>query len=203
MTQANKKPQSQASAKIASNFADKATKNTFAAVESTRSSAENVMKISGSAMRDFLSSSTEEAQKAQEKAFEFGRESAENIAKSADALTKVMHEMVGISRDNVETCVECCNMTAALAKDISGEIVECANRAFSDTVEISKEAFSCRTLNDVLELQTRVAKQTMDLWFNQSSRLTNMMFEYSTEALEPINERVAQASEQFSKALAA
>lgn len=198
-----KKSSAQPSAKLASSVANKAAKTTYAAVESTRSSAENVVKIGSKAVKDFVSSSADEAQKAQEKMFEMGRESAEQLAKGADAVTKALYEVIAVSRDNVETAIECGNMTAALAKDLSGEIFEAGNKAFSDQLELSKEFFACRTLNDIFELQNRAMRSTIDNFFNQSVKLSGMMFEYSSEALEPINERVAQATEQFSKVLAA
>jgi hypothetical protein len=172
-------------------------------MDSTRSSAENVVKLSSKAMKEFMVTSADETQKAQEKAFAMGRESAENFAKSADAVTKMMHEMVGMSRDNIETCVECGNMAAAMAKDATSEMFDSANQAFSDTMEMSREIFTCRTVNDVVELQNRLMRSTIDNFFNQSMKLSDMMFEYTTEALEPLNERVAEVTEQFSKALAA
>lgn len=202
MTQQAKKASGQPSVKLASAVANKATKNTISAVESTRNSAESVIKISSSAVKELLANGACEAQKAQEKAFELGRDSAEQISKSADAMAKSMYEAISVSRDNVDAWIECSNMTAALAKEISGEIVEYANKAFSDNVELSKDVFACRTINDMVELQSRIIKNSMDSFFNQSSKLSNMIFEYSSEALEPINERVTQASEQFSKAMA-
>lgn len=201
MTQQSKKSTAQPAAKIASAVANKAAKNTFAAVESTRESAENVVKISSSAVKDILANGASEAQKAQEKAFEMGRESAEQISKSADAIAKSLYEAVSMSRDNVDTMIECGNLTASLAKDISSEMAEFANKAFSDNVELSKSMIACRTINDMMDLQTKLVKSTMDNFFNQSSKLSNMIFEYSTEAFEPINERVAQATEQFSKSI--
>lgn len=201
MTQANRKSSAQPAAKLASNIADKAARQAFAAAESTKNSAENVVRIGSSAMREFLSSSADEAQKAQEKMFAFGRDSAENLAKSADAVSKVMYETVAMSRDNIETCIECGNMGASFVKDISAEWSENASKAFSDSVEMSKDFFACRTINDMVELQNRAARSFIDNFFNQSMKASNMFFEYSTEALEPINERVAQATEQFSKAV--
>ncbi len=201
MTQQAKKAPSQPAVKLASNVANKATKNTISAVESTRSSAESVVKISSNAVKDLLANSTSEAQKAQEKAFEMGRESAEQISKSADAMTKSLYEAISISRDNVEAAIECGNLTASLAKDVSSEIIEYANKAFSDNIEISKNIFACRTINDMVELQNKIVKSSIDSFFNQSSKLTGMLFEYSSEAFEPINERVSQATEQLSKAL--
>lgn len=201
MTQQAKKASAQPAAKLASNVTNKAAKNTFAAVESTRESAETVVKISSNAVKDLLANSASEAQKAQEKAFEMGRESAEQLSKSADAITKSLYEAVSMSRDSFDAAVECGNLTASLAKDISSELVECANKAFSDNVELSKNIFACRTINDMVDLQTKVMKNSLDNFFTQSSKITGMLFEYSAEALEPINERVAQASEQFSKAM--
>lgn len=201
MTQATKKSSSQPTAKLASSVASKASKSTFTAVESGRHSAENVVKMGGKAVKEFMASSADEAQKAQEKVFAIGREGAEQFAKSADAVTKILYETISISRDNIETCIECGNMTAALAKDVSSEVFEAANKAFSDNIEASKEFFGCRTINDMFDLQNRIVKNTIDNFFNESVKLSGMIFEYTTETLEPINDRVAEATEQLSKAL--
>lgn len=197
MTQAKKS----ASAKLASSAANKAAKNTYSAMESTRSSAENVVKLGSRAAQDFLATSAGEAQKAQDKIFAMSRESAEQFAKSADAMTKAMYEGISSSRDNLEAIVECSNVAAAMAKDVSTEMFEYGNKAFAESVEVSKDLLACRTINDMMELQNRIMKSAMDSAFSQSTRLANMIFEYSSEALEPINERVNQAAEQFSKNL--
>lgn len=202
MTQQAKKTSGQSSAKVASMSAGKAAKNTASAVESSRESVENVVKIGSSAMKDLLSNGASEAQKVQEKAFEIGRESAQKISKSADAVSKSLYDVVAISRDNVEAAVECGNLTASLAKDVGSEMAEFANKTFSDNVEISKSVFACRTINDMVDLQTQIVQNSFDSFFNQSSKLTNMFFEYGTEALEPINERISQTTEQVSKAIA-
>lgn len=190
-------------AKISSTVASKAAKNTYAAVENTRSSAENVVKISSRAAKDFISSSADEAQKAQEKIFAFSQQSADKFAKSADAMTKALYETITASRENVDALVECSNVAAALAKEISSEAFEFANKNFSDSTEISKDFFACRTINDMMELQNRVVRAAMDTAFAQTNRISSLVFEYSSEALEPINERVAKTSEQFGKALSA
>lgn len=198
---AQAKKTSTASAKLASSVANKAAKSTYEAVENTRASAENVVKIGSRAAKDFLQSSAGEAEKVQNKIMELSRGGAEKLAKSADAVTKALYESISTSRDNLEAAMECGNVTAALAKDVGSELVEFANKSFSDSVEISKEMFACRTINDMMELQSRALKSAMDNAFAQTSRLSNLFFEYSAQALEPINERVAQASEQFGKTL--
>ena len=193
MTQASKKS-STSSAKPAA--ANKAAKHTYAAVESTRNSAENVVKIGSKAVKDFMASSAGEAQKAHEKVFAMGRVGAEKFAKSADVVTQALYDTVELSRDNVETAIECGNMSAEFAKDLSTEMFETVNKAFSDHVELSKDLFACRTISDLFELQNRALKNNIDNFFNESVKLSGMVFEYSQEALEPINERLAQVSEQ-------
>ncbi|NBO18003.1 MAG: phasin family protein [Proteobacteria bacterium] len=194
---------SQPSKKGSQPAAKLAAKSTVSAVESTRNSAENVVKMGGKAVKDFVSSSAYDAQKAQEKVFALTREGSEQLVKSADAVTKVLYETISMARDNVETLIECGNLTAALVKDVSAELVEAGNETFSENLELSKEFFSCRTFSDMMELQNRAMRQSLDTFFNQSMKLSSMLFEYTNEALEPINERVSQASGQISKVLAA
>ena len=205
MTQQIKKNISQPAAKIASNIASKAAKDALAAVESTRDSAENVVKIGSAAVKDLLANGATEAQKVQakvqEKVLEFGRESADKLAKSADVAGKTVSDLLEISRDNAEAAVELGNLTASFAKDISSEVFEYTNKAFSDNLETSKEFFACRTINEMVELQSKIIKNSLDSFLGETSKITNILFEYSSEALEPINERVAQASEQFSKTI--
>lgn len=196
-TQTTKKPAP------AQSTANKATKQAYATLDSTRSSAENVVNMGGKAVKEFISTSASEAQKAHEKAFAIGREGAETFAKSADAATKALHEGIGISRDGLETCMECGNMTAELVSDLSREAFDYANRAFSEQLELSKEFFACRTLNDMFDLQNRFVKGSIDNFFAETTKVSERLFDYTTEALEPINERVAQATEQFTKTLAA
>ena len=202
MTQPTKKPSGNPTAKLASDVANKAAKSTFSAVENGRASAENGVKIGGTAVKDFMSSSASDAKAAQEKVFAMTREGTQHLAKGADTVTKLLYETISLGRDNVETAIECGNLTAALAKDLSTEIFETGNRTFSDNLELSKEFFTCRTFNDMFELQNRIVKNSLDTFFNQSVKLSGLVFEYTTEALEPINDRVAQASDQISKALA-
>jgi hypothetical protein len=193
MTRSKKSHAATASAKLASG-----NKKTFT---NASSSAEKVVHLSNNTMKEIWGNSAEEAQKAQEKIFSISREGAENLVKSADSATKAVYESVAASRDNIESCIECGNITAAMAKDFSSELFEAANKSFSDGVEMTKDFFACRTLNDMLELNNRIYSQMTDTFFSRSNKISNMVFEYTNQAIEPINERISQASEHMYKAL--
>lgn len=162
---------------------------------------ENVVKLGSATVKELLASGASEAKKAQEQAIEFGKESADKFAKSADAACKVAYDALGLSQGNMEAIVECSNLTASFAKDLGSEIFEYANKAFSDNLEISKEIFACRTVNEMVDLQAKIVKNSLDNWFSEEGKLSSMIFEYGSEAAEPLNERIAQANEQWTSSL--
>lgn len=188
---------------MSSRAAEETAQSSYSAFESGRNSAENVMRIGTEAVRELMSSSAGEAQKAQEKVLAFSRESAENMSRSADALSRAMNEAVSLSRENFEACMECSNIAAEMSKSMSAEFFNYANNAFSQNVEYAKEFLSCRTINDMFDLQSEIVKRQMDGFFNESARLSEIFFRYASEAAEPLNERMVEATERFTKSMAA
>lgn len=182
---------------------EKAAKEAYSAAESTRNSAEKVVHIGSTAMKDFIATSAQEAQKVQDKALEISRESTEQFAKSADNVGRIFQELAALSRETAETCIECNNLGASFARDFGSESFDSVNRTLSEGLELSKGFLGCRTFNDVFDLQNRFFQQSLDSFFGQSSRLSNMLFEFGTQAMEPINERVASNTEKLQKVLAA
>lgn len=174
-----------------------------AAGKTTHAATENVMKLGTDAVREFFSTGAGEAQKAQEKVFAIGRENAENIARSADAATKSLNDAIAVARENIEAYVESGNVVSEMTKTLSSELFHFANQSAARNMEVSKELFACRTLNDVFELQSRLFKSNVDNFFSESVKLSELMFQYATEAAEPLNERASHAAERFSKSLAA
>jgi phasin family protein len=192
-----------AAPKAVSHTANKAAAASFSALESTRNSAESMLRIGTDKAKEFFASGSEEAQKAHEKIFAMGRGNAENLSRAVDAFTHTLNDLVNASRENIDAAVEVNHIAADIAKSINAELVSCANTNFSDNVELCKEAFACRDVNDAFDLQSKFLSTNMDNFFTQSTRLAEMLFQLATEAAEPINERVAEATERFSKSLAA
>lgn len=186
-------------AKISSIAANKATKATLTAVESSRSSAENMVKMSTDSAHEWIASGAEELQKAQEKLFAVGRETAANISRSAENASEAINEAIEQCKDNIEAALEVSNLAITMSKTISSETISFANELFAENVENSKELFTCRTAADLFEIQTRAVKSTLDSLFNQSLKLSEMFFEFASETAEPINERVAVAAERITK----
>jgi hypothetical protein len=135
-----------------------------------------------------------EVKNAKRKVSTIGQENTEQFAESADMVSNMLNDTIEMSRATLETCMECGNRTAALVQDVKSEVSDYANKTFSDAMATSKDFLACRTLNDMFELQGRIITYAVDSCFNQSSKLSGMMFEYASEILKPSMTRSARIS---------
>lgn len=123
------------------------------------------------------------------------------LAKSADAASRSMNELMSISKEGVDACVASGNVAVSASKHMGAELFNYANRSFSQNVELSKELLACRTLNDMFDLQSKMMKANLDGFFSESVKMSELMFECATRASEPLNKTVAKTTKQLSKVL--
>jgi hypothetical protein len=141
--------------------------------------------------------------KAGEKVFAYGKDSADQLQKSAAATTRAMTEATELSRENAEAAMECGNMAVTISKSVSSELINYANHAFAQNVELSKQIFNCRTLNDMFDLSSKFVKSNLDGFFNESMKVSELAFQGANELAEPVNERISKSTERLVKAVAA
>lgn len=145
----------------------------------------------------------EPTRKVQEETLQMGRENMENMLHVADDISRVAAECKVICNDNVGALVESGNAATQLFRNMSNEIVKNSNHTFSELAQISKEAFTCRTIHDMIELQNKTIRQMSDNYFNTTSKLCGLLFDSCDESRELLDKRTSTATEQFCQALAA
>lgn len=138
-----------------------------------------------------------------EKAFTFGKDAGAKLQKGAQGATKAVNDAMELSRENAEACVECGNIAVSVSKNISAELINYANKSFAQNVELSKQIFNCRTLNDMFDLSSKFFKNNLDGFFNESVKVSELAFQGASEISEPLNERISESTERFVKAVAA
>ncbi len=180
-----------------------AAKAPFAAAKAPKFSSESFMPFGADAMKTLFGPAAQEMQQMSEKAFGFGKDGADQFAKSADAAARSLNEAVAISQDNMEACVESGNIAAEFSKTVGEEVFEFSNNLFAKNVELSKKVFACRTINDMFDLQSKVFKANIDGVFNEAAKISEMTFKMASKASEPLNERAAAASKRLRKAFSA
>lgn len=195
---AKKKPAS-SKTKAKTTFAAKAK-----AAKPTQTSAKKVMDFTAEKMnRMFAGASTFDAQKTQAELLKYGRETADQFSKVSDSAARDFSEAMQQSREHLEAAMQSGNITADMTRAFTAELIRFANESFSDNMEISKEIFNCKTVSDMINMNDKLMRSNMDHYFNQSGRISDMFFQFLTEATEPLNQKVASTSEMMGKRFSA
>ncbi len=170
-----------------------------AAKASAAKAKSNVVSISRAA-RSGLASSSANAKKIQSQIAKGSAGSAQQLAKGANIATKVLNESIAIGREHTEACTEASNIAAQCAGKLSETLMNYANDAITESVEISKDFFSCRTASDVFELQSRLTRSNTERFLDESSKMMEMMFDMTSKAAEPFGDYYTDATDRLQKA---
>ena len=154
-------------------------------------------------VKDFVSAGSQEARRAQERAFSFGRDHMEKWMSGSDKTARGLGEAFAVSKDGVDALVEYSKIATELSKDFQQEVTAEWNELCTETVENAKDLLACRTLNDYVELQNRLLQQNVNRLVSQGARVTDLWFKLTTEAAEPINSQVNRTTSRINKALVA
>lgn len=147
----------------------------------------------------FGNAKTQMPKQAADASRQFTEQGAQQLAKASDAASRSLNDALELSKENAEAVIESGNIAAGASKAVGAELFNYANKAFSQNVEISKELFACRTLNDMFDLQSRILKSNLDGFFGESVKLSELMFEAANNAAEPIQERLQETAERVNK----
>jgi hypothetical protein len=137
-----------------------------------------------------------------EKFTKFAQDSSEQLSKASQSASRASAEAMEISRENLEALVEVLNLATSVSKELAADTINYLNKQFGQNVELSKQALTCRTLNDMFDLATRITKANLDGFFSQSVKISEMVFQCATDVSEPINDRISESASRLSKVMA-
>lgn len=130
---------------------------------------------------------------------------ADTQAKVKEGMEKAMktaEEFVAFSQGNVEAMVKSGQIWAAGVQDLGKQIAASAQAQFDETMSTFKALSSAKSLKDAFELQTSLARSTMEKTLAESGKLTDASLKLTEQALAPLTARVSLAMEKFSKVAA-
>ncbi len=154
---------------------------------------EAMLKMGADAVRNMMSGAPDASQ------FFKGMPGNDQFGQSAQAASSSMNDMMNMGKDHIDTAVTCSSIAVNAGKNIGAELFNYANKSFSQNVEMSKEVFGCRTLNDMFDLQSKVMKTNMEHFINESVKMSEMMFKAASQVSEPLNERISESTKRMSK----
>jgi phasin family protein len=125
------------------------------------------------------------------------------VQESSAQLFKAYDELSQLGQGNLEAVVAANQALAKGAEEISKEIFGIAQASFENAASTAKAFLGAKTLQDVIELNNAVAKETLEAFLANSAKLSELTFKVTTEAAQPLKARVDAAIEKLSNPVAA
>ncbi len=127
---------------------------------------------------------------------------AETQAKVKAGMEKAMktaEELVTFGQGNMEALVKSGQIWAAGMQDLGKQMAANAQASFEETMATFKAFSSVKSLKDAFDLQSALARSTMEKTLAESGKLTDASMKLTEQTLAPITARVSMAVEKFAK----
>lgn len=120
---------------------------------------------------------------------------SEQIEKVNREFISKFEEVAAFNRNNFEACNQAANILAAGLKDLSQAVFTTMQSNLENTVSTSKAMMGVKTMRDLFELQSQYVKSCFDSAMSESTKLSEIAVRCTSEAVEPINNRVTAVVE--------
>lgn len=114
----------------------------------------------------------------------------EQFEKASAQVLKSYDEMTALAKENVDAVVQSGTIVAKGAEQAGKQVAAFTQSSFEKSVASSKALFAVKSLNELIELQSAYAKQTLDTIVAESTKLQELSLKITTDAIAPINARV-------------
>ena len=130
-----------------------------------------------------------------------GKAAMEQItAKSKEAVEhsmKSLDEMTEMARGNVEALLASARAATAGIESVAAHVSEASKKSFEEASSIAKAIAAAKTPNEMMQLQSDFAKKQFDSAVSEFSKLSEMMVKLAGEVFEPVQNRVAIATDKI------
>jgi phasin family protein len=150
-----------------------------------------------------------------EKAFKAGSEAVtkaydnacsaakETVQKTFPQAAARFDELTGLQRGNLEAFFSAGTVAMKNAETLSEEVVAFGKKAMEDSAANAKKFMECKTMQDVVELQTDLACAQLESMLAQGTKFTDLALKMAGEIVEPMQTRIGETVEKLGKPLAA
>ncbi len=146
--------------------------------------------------KEAINAAMKAGEEAAAKAFSLGKEKFE-------AATKSFADVAQFNQETVELVVQTSTKTAKAVEALNAEVLAFSKAQLDSTVAAAKAAMTCKTLKELVDLQTGFFKDTVETYVKEATKFGELSQKISQEAFEPIGARFKLAVEKFGKPMAA
>lgn len=127
----------------------------------------------------------------------------EQVEKASTAALKGYDEAAEVNKASMDAYVKCTNIMAKGFEDLGKAYFAFAQTAAESNVAAAKKLMAAKTINDVVDIQSEVARANFDKMVAESTKMSEMSVKVANEAFEPLQAQFTAVVEKFSKPVAA
>lgn len=127
----------------------------------------------------------------------------EQVEKASTAALQGYDELASVNKDTMDAYVKAGNVVAKGMEDLGKTIFAFAQTQAEANVAAAKSLMAAKTLNDVMEIQTELARSQFDAYVAEGTKVSEMTMKVANEAGEPIQAQFTVVVEKMMKPIAA
>lgn len=127
----------------------------------------------------------------------------EQVEKASTAAMKGYDDMTVMNKDGFDAFVKSGNIFAKGAEEFGKAYFAYAQSAAEQNVEAAKAMMTAKTLNDVVEIQTNLARTNFDKFVAEGTKMSEMAIKVTNDVVEPIQAHTNVVVEKMMKPVAA
>jgi phasin family protein len=124
------------------------------------------------------------------------------IKSRMETAMKTVEEVVSFSQGNVEAAIKSGQIWADGMQDLSKSLAATAQAQLDQTMATWKALSTVKSLKDVFDLQSNLARSSMDSFVTETGKLTDASLKLTEQALAPLTARFTLAAEKFRRVAA-
>jgi phasin family protein len=125
------------------------------------------------------------------------------MTKGKTQFDKLAQDATSHSKEHMEAVMKSGNIFAKGFEDIMKSWVSLTQDATEKNTEAFKTLMGCKTLNELAEVQNKLAQEGFDDFMAGATKLSEMSAKLASEAFEPLNDQVSKAIRKASESMAA
>ncbi len=116
---------------------------------------------------------------------------------SVEKTLSALSEVNTLSKGNVEAVVESLTAATKGAETVGAQALAYSKKNWDEAVSAAKTLSGAKSIQEVIELQSKYAKSSMEAYVSEMNLLTETLSASFKDTFKPINTRVTAAVEKF------
>ena len=168
--------------------------------KANQAAAEKAVKAGKETAERAMKAGSEAVPKAYDQAFSAAKETVQKTFPRAAAR---FEELAGLQRANIEALFSAGTVAMKNAETLSDEVLAFNKKAMEEGVANAKKLFECKTMQEVVEMQTDLACAHFEQMLAHGTKVTDLALKMAGEIAGPIQDRFGETVEKLGKPLAA